>query len=439
MLHTPLPRTASLLLLVLVASFGVTGCNDEPSPVGSGYLPETVTFSTYQVAASEFEIVSGSPALSNATSKGGTTVLVGMAPDGTAAHGLFVVTDPIKVLEGSSPRAVTSVSLRFRTLPYRYGDLAARHSEFDVVAIDEIALDTLRWSPTLLAKIEAAPSLGTFNGTLGDSAVVTVPLDLVPATQFLHEYYASDTTISRVGDKADTVITTRILKSLVLRARGTSNVVASMLGATFADVADSLRPALLVGMGDSTATLRFGVSSWIADLPEQPGPNVLMVAGGEPIRTFLQVRPEGLPLAATIHQARLVLHVDTARSKRGTSEPNSYIVLYDAENTARTSFFPLGGGRLMSGFRRAQDSLSFTDIFEINGLAPALTSAVRARRRAGEVAVAPFVLALGRGSGDRADQESGTVDRLFFHGFDAADSALRPSLTIIYSTQNDAP
>ncbi|HVK39298.1 MAG TPA: hypothetical protein VNA88_12230 [Candidatus Kapabacteria bacterium] len=439
MLHTPLPRLGSILSLALATMLGVAGCSDEPTPVGSDYLPETVSFSSYVVGAAEMEILSGSPSLSNATSKGGTTVLVGSAADGTTAHGLLVLTDPIRALEGSNPREVTAVSLRFRTLPYRYGDLSSKQSEFDVVAIDESALDTLRWSPALVAKIAAAPSLGTYSGVLPDSAVVTITLEKDAATAFLKSYYASDTTISTTDGKADTIITTRTLKSLALRARTGSTVVASMLGATYTDVADSLRPALVVTMGDSTATLLFGVASWIADLPEQPGANTLMVAGGEPIRTFIQVRPEGLPLAATIHQARLVLHVDTARSKRGTSEPISYVVLYDADAGARTSFMPLSVGRLMSGFRQAEDTARFRDIFEINGLAPALTSAVRARRREGETAVAPFVLALGRGSGGRADQESGTVDRLYFHGFDAPDSALHPKLTIIYSTQNDAP
>ena len=96
MLSTPLPRTATLALVVLVAMLGAVGCNDDPSPVGSDYLPETVTFSSHTVGASEVEFVSGSPALSNATSRGGTTILVGMAPDGTTAHGLLTVTDPIR-------------------------------------------------------------------------------------------------------------------------------------------------------------------------------------------------------------------------------------------------------------------------------------------------------------------------------------------------------
>lgn len=425
-------------MLVMVAMLVVAGCNDEPSPVGSDYLPETVSFSSYVVSGSEVEIVSGSPAISNSTSRGGTTVLVGAAPDGTIAHGLFAVTDPIKALEGPSPREVTGVSLRFRTLPYRFGTVADQLTEFDVVAIDEVALDTVRWSPGVVAKIEAAPSLGVFTGALPDSGVVTVPLEQAGATQFLRDYYRYDTTISTTAGVADTVIAIRILRTLALRARSNSRVVATILGATFADVPDSLRPALVVTMGDTTGTLRFGVSSWIADLPEETGANRLVVAGGEPIRTYLQVRPEGLPLGATIHQARLVLHVDTARSKTGTSGPTTYVVLYDADGTARTSFLPTATGRTMNGFRKAQDSSSFTSLFEINGLAPSLTSAVRSRRSGGS-AVAPFVLALGRGSGGRIDQESGSVDRLVFHGFDAADSSMRPNLTIIYSTQTDAP
>ena len=423
---------------MLLAMLGIAGCNDEPSPVGSGYLPETVSFSTYVVGASELEIISGAARISNATSQGSSTVLVGLAPDNTVAHGLLAITEPIKALEGPNPRSVDKVSLRMRTLPYRYGDLSGRQSTFDIVVLEEIALDTIRYNEALASRIAAAPSLGTYTGTLPDSAVVTVDLDRDASLRFLREYYAYDTTITTTAGRADTIITIETRKTLGLRGRNGSTVIASFLGATSADVPDTLLPALLVRMGDSTATLGFGVSSWVGDLPVETGPGRIVVAGGEPIRTFIQVTPNALPVGATIHQARLVLHVDADASKRGTTEANSYITLSEADAEARTSFLPRGGGRLLGGFRRSADSTSFTNIFEIDALAPSITSAVRSRR-AGGSAVAPFVLALGRGSNGRADQESGTVDRLVFHGLDAADTTLRPTLIIIYSTQADAP
>jgi hypothetical protein len=437
MLHTTLTRLATAGALSLAALAGISGCSDDPSPVGSGYLPETVSFKSYVVGAGEVEIVSGQARLSNSTSQGSSTVLVGMAPDGTVAHGLLAITDPVRALEGTVPREVTAVAFRFRALPYRFGDLASRQTEFDVVAIDETALDTLQWSTGLVGKIEGGTVLGTYSGTLPDSSLVSVPLDLTAARQFLREYYTNDTTITTTAGNADTVITVRVRKTLALRARSGSRVVASLLGATFADIADSLRPGLVVTMGDSTVVARAGVSSWITDVPVETGANRIVAAGGEPIRTYLQVTPAGLPFGATIHQARLELHVDTAQSKTGTSGPTTYVVLYDADGSARTAFLLRSGGRALGGYRRAQDSTSFTDRFEVDALAPSITSAVRSRR-AGGIAVAPFVLGLGRGSNNRVDQESSTVDRIVFHGFDAADSALRPKLTIIYSTQTDA-
>lgn len=417
---------------------GVAGCNDDPSPVGSEYLPQTVDFKTYVVAANEYEISSGQAVMSNATSQGATTMLVGRAPDGTVAHSLIAITDPITVLEGPTPREVTSAVLTFRTIPYRFGDLSNRQTMFDVVVLDEVALDSIRWSESLSAKIDASVSLGSFNGTLPDSAVVSVPLDRASTAQFLREYYTYDTTITTVSGKSDTVIALETRKTLALRARGGSRVIAAIVGATFVDVADSLKPQLVITMGDSTAALKAGVSSWVADVPVQTGANRIVVAGGEPLRTFIQVNPLGLPPGATIHQAQLEIMVDTGASAYGTSGVTSYVALYDADETSKTSLLATPLGRLMSGYRTTQSDSSFTALFELKSIGPSITTAVRKRRESGS-GVAPFVLAMGRGSGGRADLESSTVDRLVFHGPDDVDPAKRPKLTIIYSTQVDAP
>lgn len=425
-------------VIACIALLGIVGCNDEPSPVGSDYLPETVRFSTYVVQSGEIEIVSGQAATSNSTSRGASSILVGQSSDGTVAHGLLAITDPIKALEGSTPREVTAVSLRLRTLPYRFGDLGDRQASFDVVAIDESALDTMRYSDAIAAKIAAAPSLGTYSGVLPDSANVTITLDLAAARTFLREYYEYDTTVTTVNNVADTVIALVTKKTIALRARSNARVVATFLGATVLEVPDTLRPKLIVAMGDSTAMLSVGVTSCIADVPVATGPNRIVVAGGEPIRTFFQVKPAGLPAGATIHQARLTLRVDTTGSKHGSTGPTTYVVLLDADGSAITSLLGRSLGRLMHGYRKAANETTFTDLFEFNAVAPSITAAVRSRR-AGGAAVAPFVLALGRGSGSRPDQETSTVDRIVFHGMDAADSSLRPNLTIIYSTQTDAP
>src|SRR5687768_4229900 len=110
--------SATAGIVICSAMIGLVGCNDDPTPVGSDYLPETVSFATYVVGSTEMEITSGQASISNSTSRGASSMLVGQAPDGTIAHGLLAITDPIKVLEGPSPREVTAVALRFRTLPY---------------------------------------------------------------------------------------------------------------------------------------------------------------------------------------------------------------------------------------------------------------------------------------------------------------------------------
>jgi hypothetical protein len=433
-------RSLGAWALALVAILSVAGCNDDPSPVGSGYLPETVKFSSYVAGAGDFEILSGAAQIANSSSQGSSSVLFGSAADGTIAHGLLAITDPIKALEGSSPREVTAVSLRLRTLSYRYGDLSSKQSAFDVVVLDEVALDSMRWSEALASEIAAAPSIGSFSGALPDTGTFTVPLELAGARSFLREYYRYDTTITTTAGKADTVISVVTKKTIALRARSGGSVVASVLGATFADVADSILPALIVTMADSTASLRFGVSSWVADVPVTTGPGRIVVAAGEPVRTYLQLQlpDSGVPRGATIHQARLVLHIDTSASKYGSTGPTTFVVLYDAEGSARTNLLRRSTGRFLEGYRGARDSTSFTDYFAFDGLGPSISDAIRSRM-AGGSAVAPFVLAMGRGSNNRIDEESNTVDRLVFYGLDAADPALRPKLTIIYSTQTDAP
>ncbi len=84
------------------------------------------------------------------------------------------------------------------------------------------------------------------------------------------------------------------------------------------------------------------------------------------------------------------------------------------------------------------DSTRFGTTFSFTGLGPVISAWLLNRRQSTlGYRNNGIILAFNR-SGSRSYQETTTTDRIAFHGPNASDPALRPSLTITYSVQADA-
>jgi len=422
-------RFGALLPVLLAAAFAA--CNDNPTTIGSEYLPQNVEFSSYTLKPEDYEILSGIAAVANSSAQGALGLGIGQAPDGTVAHGLLAITSESPILSGSAAQPVKQASLVLHPLSYRYGDTIGQLS-FDVVVLDEVFPIAAKWDDALVSRMEGAPSLGTFTGaypaTQADSLVVT--LDPAATQTFLQEYFRYDS--SSNGREF------RTLKTLALRARSDGRIIGSFFG--LLGVADTLRPTLLVTTtSDTTIRLAAGTSNWIVKSSVETGRDRFVVMGGLPIRSLIRLRLDSIPADATIHQAELRLYIDNEHTFHGTYGESTYLVAYIATDTTfqQSSYLTSDISGIIPVNRPALDSATFTDMFRFTALGPTIGAWLRNRRGDGMLENQGLILAYYRGTSS-PDLETTTVDRLTFFGPDAADPAVRPALTITYSVQVDA-
>ncbi len=422
---------ALTLLSALLAAAVISSCNDNPTTIGSDYLPESVEFGSYTLKPEDFQITSGIAAISNSSAQGGLGIGVGRTPDGIVAHGLIAITSESPIVSGASAKPVQSAMLRLHGLPYRHGDTSTAQIEFDIVELDQVFPPGVQWNDAIVSTIESAPVIGSYNGPYpaSDSVAIEVPLNPTETGRFLQDYFRYDSSSGRREF--------RTLRTLALRAKEGNRFVGTFFGVQ--GVTDSLRPVLRVFTGTDTVNLSIGTTAWIANSPVATGPGRFLVMAGVPIRTLIKLNLDSIPVGATIHQAELKLHIDKANSRFGTfGEPN-FLVGYIATDT---SFIP--GSYLTSELsgvlpvnRPAIDSATFSDIFRFTTLGPTVGAWLRNRRGDGTLKNQGIILAFNR-IVSRPDLETVTTDRLAFFGPDAADPSVRPALTIIYSVQVDA-
>lgn len=440
--YTALLKSVPLfsLSLIALATVVMAGCNDDPSPIGSDFLPQNVEFKTVDLPLSEFTVQSGIAQVSNTSNEANDAVLVGKASDGTIAHGLLALTTKSDRLRNISANDIVSAELRLRTFNYRYGDTTSRQINFDLASIEGTFGSSAQWNDELAGKINAGISIGEYNGNYPDSSQISVELNKDRTAEFLNAYYRLDTTVPTPGD---TIIETVTLRTLALRASQSGSMIGSFLGVTLQNLPDSLRPTLRITLADTVINLTMGVSNWITQLPSsvETGAGKIVLAAGAPIRTLIKFRLDSIPDGAVIHRAELTLHVVPESQMTGTTGLIRRVVAYIAGNNPLGSekylaTYPTELGQIyLRGARPARDENSFEEYILFNTLGVTLTQWVRGERNLGgtglSIANNGLILALDRVS---PSIESGTLDRLTFYGTDAPEG-LRPQLRIVYSTQ----
>lgn len=419
---------ALLLPLLLVGA-----CNDDPGPLGSDYLPQNVIFRTYTLRSSDFQTASGVSSITNSSSDGAASILVGASDDGTVAHGLIGFTTEAAILNDGVNRPLTAVSLVLHNAGYSYGDTLSPRAAFDVVVLDEVFASNAKWNDALVLRIENAPVLATVDTVWRASDSLTIPLNIPATAKFLKEYYRWDT-LGTVGGVVSREF--HALKTLALRSRTGSRSIVSLRA--ISGIAENLRPGLKLQLGDTSSTLRVGVSNWIVknDLPATI--NGIQVGGGLPMRALITFNLDSIPPTATIHQAELRLTRRPDGSRRGTGVDTSYLVAYVADQTSlnANTYLTTTQGALAVN-RLAADSLHFSETFRITTLAPIMARWNRSIRGVDTLANMGLILAYNRYAGATL-MEATTVDRIAFYGPDATDPSVRPTLTITYSIQADA-
>lgn len=427
-----------LLCLTAVASVTI-GCNDDPSTVGGGLVEGDLEVVRIFLEGDRISLESGIAVVSNSSNQLNDAVLFGSADDGTRAHGLFNLVDRSSRLDNISPDAILKAELRFRTVGYRYGDIASGETAFDVVYFDGTFGNAAQFTPELEDRLESGTTLASIRDRLPDSALYRIELDRNAAADFLNGYYELDT----VDDGGEQKVVTNTLLSLGLRADPTGTAITAILGASSQDFADSLKPSLILTLADTVITLEMGVSNWIVQYPEglETGPGRAAVAAGAPIRTLVTFPLDSIPESALILKAELSMYVADGSERTGTTGTISNVIAYIAGDDplgspSRLATFPQKFGQIYSqGFRPAEDTASLSDRFRFPGLNGAITNWLKYRTSGGAQGYPNngLILALGR---SRPDLESATVDRLEFVGSEGPEN-LRPRLEITYAIPAD--
>lgn len=428
-----LVRLLPLFLFGALISSLLYGCNETPSGPGNPFIADDYDIREIDLPISSLSFQSDIAAISNTSSEANDAVLVGLAPDGTLAHGLLSLVERSERLDDITAEQIVDAQLTLRTVNYRYGDVNGRRSRFDIVSFDGVFGSTAKWHDTLVTKIDAGELLGTADIDYPDSSVVSIDLDKAAVAQFLDSYYTLDT----VG----TAVQTNTLKSIALRARQDGAMIGSFLGATSAGVADSLLPTLVITLADTTIELHMGVSNWIVDYPAsfQSGPGTIALGGGAPYRTLMNVSLDSIPTNALILRAELHFFIVPGSEETGTTGSISSIFGFAAgddplDPTKRLTSIP-GDGLYapLKGFRQAIDSVTLDDNIFFPAFGGTLARWIRAERSIGDPSTSlannGFIIALSRTSPSR---EGATVDRIRFYGIDA-DESVRPHFRVTYA------
>jgi len=424
-----LHRGLLLLLLPLVAA-----CNDDPGAIGSGYLPEVTEFHTYTLAPGEIALTSGVSALGNSSAEGGAVMLAGATSAGERAHGLFAFVGVPGILDDGINRTVTAATLTLHATGYALGDTLAARAAFDVVAFDGTFASNAKWSDTLIAKVNAGEVLGSADAPVTKNAPVTVTLNADATGRFLRTFYRYDTTGVVNGTAQRTF---KVLKSLALRARDGSSIV----GVYGLAGIDSLLPALKVTFsGDTSATMQPNVTSWIAMADTSGGAGRFVLGGGTAERTLVTFNLDSIPADATIHQAEF--RFTLRDSRHGTSgEPSSLIAAIARDTSFRpATYLTNPNTQEYVTATRVTEGSTLTPRYRIANFGSVLTLWQLYRRgfTGNATPNRGLIMHLNRSLTSLLAHETVTLDRYEFYGTDAADSTLRPTLTVIYSVQTDA-
>lgn len=422
-------------IFLLLATLAVAACNDDPSGVGDTFIPGDLETHVLRIPPADITFTSGIAKVNNSSSFLNSAVLVGNTPDGTKAHGLFSIVDHSDRLLNITANDIVSAELRVRTLDYRSDDRSGV-TTFDLVYFDGTFSNVEQYSVELDGRLDGGVLLGSLNTNLPDTSNVRVSLSPSETAEFLNGYFELDTV--KNSDGTETVQTVTLL-SLGLRARTDGTAIASFLGATVQDVPDSLLPTLIVTLQDTIVSLPMGVSNWVVAPPSSfaVGAGSASLMGGAPVRTLVHFPIDSIPEDALILQAELTLFVDELSELVGTTGQIDNTVAFVAGKDplgeeSRLDVYPVNfGARFIPGFRGAVDETTLENVIRFPGLNTPITEWIKHKRTGGTSGFANngMIIALGR---SQPDLESGTVDRLSFHGTAAADG-LRPIVEITYA------
>lgn len=391
---------------VLAATLFLWGCNDQPSPLGSDFITDTLV--TVVVGPDDAVLLDSaySGRIEIPLTNGGdigriSTFLVGRTPGARATSFMRfgTVPDSLASLQESE---IVSMSLKLFPTSYAYGDTASNTLSFSVNRITGL------WSPASTTDSIRngnflGEQFGSFSGTIvfADSATpVLIPLS--DKQQVYNWLYADSAKYGLALVPGDGSGLIRQFSTIgvgdVNRSTSSIELIYKRTGSDRTD----------------TVALPAAFINTFVESMNPPQPDRITTQGGVIYRSHLFFDIGAIPPLATIHRAELVLTLDPAATQIGrvTVEPK-LIARFASDSTLKSS----DESYALATRRGNSDEYVFPNI------APAVERWLR-----GE---ANYGMLLHPETG----RELSEVNRLVFYDLNHPDPSKRPRLTIVYSVR----
>ncbi len=325
------------LTLILIVSFTLLHCSDEPNAVGIGQLQggDFVSVKSFN-SLSDSAVVTGS-AFKRHINAGWSSVLLIGKYQGYEARALmkfYSIPDTL----GSA--TVSSATVTLHPRHYTLGDSSGILSFSAFKITQPWTSGGVTWDSITAASYDAAP-VGTFSGTVNDTTAITFALDTALVGEWLRN--AVDTT------------TQPLIRGIILIAK--TNTAVRAFGSFESDSLPKLEIAYTKDGYSDTLTLSYGESAFIADVVLPSDPQLLFLQSGVAYRAQLKFDVSKIPQRVFVNNAAVELTLNRSASRLSTQYTDSLIVqfLKDASPDSMESSYAIGK-RLDSG----KDVYTFT-------------------------------------------------------------------------------
>ncbi len=398
-------------VMIAVALFWVSACNDKPSDMAINLLPDTVSIRT--LSSNDTLLIIGkavyTPKLPIFNSG---SVFIGRSDDVVAVTMLNFAYLP-DTLGNVKVEDIQSVELTLFPNRYAFGDTISGNYGFDVYRVnrrwtpDSTTYDSIMVSP---ANYYGAEKVATYDGriTLADT-MASIKLSL--PHEMIVEWLKTELTLDTATNTMKPKITPNWGLAFVpkencnviyrFEASAPNKALSSKILVKYKDIAkDTIRDLNLVSSVDVTF-LKTAV----------PDTNDVIIQNGLNYWTRFDFDLSSIPRFSGIHKAQFELTLDRSRSRHGNVPLDSIIDMSYFENNIKSKTFNYTGGRIVN-----------SDVY----IFPSITSISQYMNKYG----GKFSLVLMPNS---IVNQSRELERLTFYGMDNPDISKRPTLKIIYS------
>ena len=400
---------AWLLAGALAASVALTGCMEQPSPVGANLLSDSekvVVHTLSSAVASDSVLISYRPLSFHVSTAGSSATLFGLygTIEARPLYKIALSVDSVLLQSTLKSFPLRSAYLELKLAPYRYGDTSTSVPFGATVHEVLTNFETgVTWD-SVGAATNYGPTLGTFTGSVGRwDSLLRIPLDTSLVLRLLaYQRYDS---------------LTAHFQGIILVPQSNVNGIIS--------VQPGEARLHIVMQRDSTPDTIVATSVqslYIANTSETDPPDRMIVQSGVAKRMYLMWNLPKLPKLSTVNSVTLSLTMDPALSRFGKNYLNDSLGGSSQDSIAMylaTGDSSLGADRVL-GVRRKG-----TNVFDFIMLRDFIEIWKHGAANHGMTAVQNI-----NGLSDGVS----TVDRIVFYPSAYSDSMLRPQCKIVYST-----